>query len=95
MVMHRDAADALACAGADPVQVADHLVLGATRDVQAVDGFVARDAAAGGPSVSVDPGRAESLPPGGHPDPDRVSGELVESLFRSVGSTPQPVAIPV
>jgi DNA-binding CsgD family transcriptional regulator len=86
-VMHRDAAGALASAGAGPLQIADHLVRGAARgDLQAVEWLrrAAREAAAGSPAVSVDLlQRAESLLPGGHPDADPVSVELVEALLRA------------
>ena len=86
-VMHRDAAGALASAGAGPLQVADHLMRGAARgDLEAVEWLrrAAREAASGSPAVSVDLlRRAESLLPGGHPDADIVSVELVEALLRA------------
>jgi hypothetical protein len=85
--MHRDAAGALASAAAGSLQVADHLVRGAARgDLQAVEWLrrAAREAASGSPAVSVDLlRRAESLLPGGHPDADLVSVELVEALLRA------------
>jgi DNA-binding CsgD family transcriptional regulator len=86
-VMHRDAAEALANTGADLLQVADHLVLGAARgDLQAVEWLrrAAREAASGSPAVSVDLlRRADSLLPDGHPDADLVSVELVGALLRA------------
>ena len=86
-VMHRDAAGALASAGASLLQVADHLVLGAPRgDLQAVEWLrgAAREAASGSPAVSVELlRRAESLLPGRHPDADLLSVELVEALLRA------------
>ena len=85
--LHREIAGALAGAGADPLQVADHLVLGAGRgDLEAVDWLrrAAREAAAGAPTVTVELlRRAESLLPGGHPDADIVAAELVDALLRS------------
>ena len=85
--MHRDAAGALAGAGASSLQVAEHLVSGAARgDLQAVEWLrrAAHEAASGSPAVSVDLlRRAESLLPGGHPDADLVAAELVEALLRA------------
>jgi DNA-binding CsgD family transcriptional regulator len=86
-VLHRDAAGALADAGADLLQVADHLILGAPRgDLQAVKWMrrAAREAAASAPSVSVELlRRAESLLPGGNRDADLLSAELVQALVRA------------
>jgi DNA-binding CsgD family transcriptional regulator len=85
--MHRDAAGALASAGAGSLRVADHLVRGAARgDLEAVEWLrrAAREAASGSPAVSVELlRRAESLLPGGHPDADLVVVELVEALLRA------------
>lgn len=82
-----NAASALADAGAGPLQVADHLVLGAARgDLEAVTWLrdAAREAAAGSPGVAVELlRRAESLLPGGHPDADLMVSELVEALLRA------------
>jgi hypothetical protein len=85
--LHREIAGALAGAGADPLQVADHLVFGAGRgDLEAVGWLrrAARDAAAGAPTVSVELlRRAESLLPGGHLDADVLAAELVDALLRA------------
>jgi DNA-binding CsgD family transcriptional regulator/tetratricopeptide (TPR) repeat protein len=85
--MHRDAAATLRAAGADPLQVAEHLLRGAVRgDLEAVNWLrqAARDAAGGAPLVSVELlRRAESILPGGHPDADLLSAELVEALLRA------------
>ncbi len=86
-VLHREAAVALMAAGADPLDVADHLVLGAERgDEEAVAWL--RDAAHGAapraPTVTVELlRRAESLLPGGHADADRLSAEVVEALLHA------------
>jgi DNA-binding CsgD family transcriptional regulator len=86
-VLHREAAVALMAAGADRLDVADHLVLGAERgDDEAVTWLrdAAREASAGAPLVSLELlRRAEALLPGGHPDVDVVSAEVVEALLRA------------
>jgi DNA-binding CsgD family transcriptional regulator len=86
-VLHREAAVALMAAGADRLDVADHLVLGADRgDDEAVTWLrdAAREASAGAPTVSVELlRRAEGVLPGGHPDADVVSAEVVEALLRA------------
>ena len=85
--LHRDAAGALARSGAEVLQIADHLVLGAVRgDLEAVRWLraAAREAAPGAPSVTVELlRRAESMLPGGHPDADLIAAELVEALLRT------------
>jgi DNA-binding CsgD family transcriptional regulator/tetratricopeptide (TPR) repeat protein len=81
-LLHREAAVALMAAGADRLDVADHLMLGAERgDEQAVAWL--RDAAQA-PLVSVELiRRAEALLPGGHRDADLVSSEVVGALLRA------------
>jgi DNA-binding CsgD family transcriptional regulator len=86
-LLHREAAVALMAAGADRLEVADHLLLGAERgDEQAVAWL--RDAAgqaqARAPLVAVELiRRAEALLPGGHRDADLVSAEVVQALLRA------------
>lgn len=86
-ILHRQAALALMNAGADPLDVADHLVLGAERgDEQAVAWLrgAAREASPRAPAVAVELlRRAEALLPGGHPDADVVSAEIVAALLRA------------
>ena len=86
-LLHREAAVALMAAGADRLDVADHLMLGAERgDEQAVAWLrdAAREAAARAPSVSVELiHRAEALLPEDHPDADRVAVEMVQALLRA------------
>ncbi len=86
-LLHREAAVALTAAGADRLDVADHLMLGAERgDERAVAVLrdAARDAATRAPLVAVElVRRAESLLPGGHRDADVVSLEVVEALLRA------------
>ena len=85
--LHREAAVALMAAGAEPLDVADHLVLGAERgDEEAVAWLLAAAREAGGrsPSVAVELlRRAEALLPGGHPDADAVSAEIVAAMLRA------------
>jgi DNA-binding CsgD family transcriptional regulator len=85
--LHREAAETLMAAGADRLDVADHLILGAERgDEQAVAWLLdaAREASARAPSVTVELLRhAESLLPAGHRDADRVSSEVVQALLRA------------
>src|SRR4029450_1653238 len=73
--------------GADRLDVAHHLVLGAERgDEQAVAWLrdAARDASEQAPLVAVELlRRAEALLPGGHPDADLVSAEVVQALLRA------------
>jgi DNA-binding CsgD family transcriptional regulator/tetratricopeptide (TPR) repeat protein len=86
-VLHREAAVALMAAGADRLDVADHLLLGAERgDEQAVAWL--RDAAHGAsgqaPSVTVELlCRAEALLPRGHREADLVSSEVIQALLRA------------
>jgi DNA-binding CsgD family transcriptional regulator len=74
-------------AGADRLDVADHLMLGAERgDEQAVAWLrdAAREASAQAPLVTVELiRRAEELLPGGHHDADLVSSEVVQALLRA------------
>ena len=83
--LHRDAAGALADAGADLSQVASHLVLGAAPgDLDAVRWLreAARDAASRAPAEAVELLRcAEGLLPVGHPDTDLVAAHVVEALL--------------
>jgi DNA-binding CsgD family transcriptional regulator len=86
-VLHREAAVALMAAGADRLDVADHLLLGAERgDEQAVAWL--RDAAHGAsgqaPSVTAELlCRAEALLPRGHREADLVSSEVIQALLRA------------
>jgi DNA-binding CsgD family transcriptional regulator/tetratricopeptide (TPR) repeat protein len=86
-LLHREAAVALTAAGASPLDVADHLLLGADRgDEQAVAWLraAARAASAQAPLVAVELlRRAEALLPGGHRDADQVSTEVVGELLRA------------
>jgi DNA-binding CsgD family transcriptional regulator len=86
-LLHREAAVALMAAGADRLEVADHLMLGAERgDEQAVAWLrdAAREAQAQAPLVAVElVRRAEALLPGGHHDADLVSSEVVQALLRA------------
>jgi DNA-binding CsgD family transcriptional regulator len=86
-LLHREAAVALMAAGADRLEVADHLMLGAERgDEQAVAWLrdAAREASARAPLVAVELiRRAEALLPGGHRDADLVSSEVVQALLRA------------
>ena len=86
-LLHREAAVALMAAGADRLDVADHLMLGAERgDEQAVAWLrdAARQAQARAPLVAVELlRRAEALLPGGHRDADLVSAEVVRALLRA------------
>jgi DNA-binding CsgD family transcriptional regulator/tetratricopeptide (TPR) repeat protein len=86
-ILHREAAVALMAAGADRLDVADHLMLGAERgDEQAVAWLrdAAREASAQAPLVAVELiRRAEALLPGGHHDADLVSSEVVQALLRA------------
>ncbi len=86
-LMHRHVAVTLLGAGADRLDVADHLVLGAERgDEQAVAWLrdAARTASAQAPVVAVELlRRAEALLPGGHRDADLLSAEVVEALLRA------------
>ena len=86
-LLHREAAVALMAAGADRLDVADHLMLGAERgDEQAVAWLrdAARAASAQAPLVTAELlRRAEALLPGGHRDADVVSSEVVQALLRA------------
>jgi DNA-binding CsgD family transcriptional regulator len=85
-LLHREAAAALIAAGADPLDVADHLMLGAERgDDQAVTWLrdAAHEASARAPAVALELlSRAEVLLPDGHPGADPVAAELVQALLR-------------
>jgi DNA-binding CsgD family transcriptional regulator/tetratricopeptide (TPR) repeat protein len=86
-LLHREAAVALMAAGADRLEVADHLMLGAERgDEQAIAWLrdAAREASARAPLVTVELiRRAEALLPGGHRDADLVSADVVQALLRA------------
>jgi DNA-binding CsgD family transcriptional regulator len=86
-LLHRQAAVALVAAGADRLDVADHLLHGAERgDEEAVSWLreAAREASAQAPLVAVELlRRAEALLPPTHPDADGVSAELVQALLRA------------
>ena len=86
-LLHREAAVALMAAGADRLDVADHLMLGAERgDEQAVASLrdAAREASAHAPLVTVELiRRAEALLPGGHREADLVASEVVQALLRA------------
>jgi DNA-binding CsgD family transcriptional regulator len=86
-LLHREAAVALMAAGADRLDVADHLLLGAERgDEQAAAWLrdAAREASPQAPLVAVElMRRAEALLPGGHRDADLVSAEVVQALLRA------------
>jgi predicted ATPase len=86
-LLHREAAVALMAAGADRLDVADHLMLGAERgDEQAVAWLreAAREASAQAPLVTVElVRRAEALLPDRHRDVDLVSSEVVQALLRA------------
>jgi DNA-binding CsgD family transcriptional regulator/tetratricopeptide (TPR) repeat protein len=86
-LLHREAAVALRAGGANLLDVADHLVLGAERgDEQAVAWLrdAAHEASAQAPLVGVElMRRAEALLPGGHRDADLVSAEVVGALLRA------------
>jgi DNA-binding CsgD family transcriptional regulator len=86
-LLHREAAVALMAAGADRLDVADHLIRGAERgDEQAVGWLrdAAREASGQAPLVTVELlRRAEALLPGGHRDADLVSAEVVQALLRA------------
>lgn len=86
-LLHREAAVALMAVGAERLDVAHHLVLGAERgDEEAVAWLrdAARDASAQAPLVAVELlRRAEALLPGGHGDADLLSAEVVQALLRA------------
>lgn len=86
-LLHREAAVALMAAGADRLEVADHLMLGAERgDEQAVAWLrdAARDASGQAPLVTVELLlRAEALLPDDDPGVDLVSAEVVQALLRA------------
>ena len=86
-LLHREAAVALMAAGADRLDVADHLMLGAERgDEQAVAWLrdAARAASTRAPLVTVELiRRAELLLPDGHHNADLVASEVVQALLRA------------
>ena len=86
-LLHREAAVALMAAGADRLDVADHLMLGAERGDQEAVAWLrdaAREASGQAPLVTVElVGRAEALLPDGHPEADLVSAEVVQALLRA------------
>ena len=86
-MLHREAAAALVASGADPLDVADHLLLGAERGDEEAAAWLrdaAREAGPRSPTVALELlRRAEALLPGGHPDADVVSAEVAEALLRA------------
>jgi DNA-binding CsgD family transcriptional regulator len=86
-VLHREAAVALMAAGANRLEVADHLVRGAERgDEEAVAWLreAAGEASTQAPSVTAElMRRAEALLPVGHRDADPVAAEVVQALLRA------------
>ena len=86
-LLHRESAVALMAAGADPLAVAEHLILGAEQgDDEAIAWLraAAGEASARAPLVAVDLLRhAEALLPDGHRDADLVASELVQALMRA------------
>jgi DNA-binding CsgD family transcriptional regulator/tetratricopeptide (TPR) repeat protein len=86
-LLHREAAVALMAAGADLLDVADHLMLGAERgDRQAVAWLrdAARDASGQAPQVTVELLlRAEALLPDDDPAVDLVASEVIQALLRA------------
>jgi DNA-binding CsgD family transcriptional regulator len=86
-VLHREAAVALMAAGANRLEVADHLVRGADRgDEQAVAWLreAAGEASAQAPPVTAELlRRAEALLPVAHRDADLVASEVVAALLRA------------
>jgi DNA-binding CsgD family transcriptional regulator len=88
-LLHREAAVALMAAGADQLDVADHLMLGAERGDERAVGWLrdaAREASGQAPPVALALlRRAEVLLPAGHRDADLVSAEVVQALLRAGG----------
>jgi DNA-binding CsgD family transcriptional regulator/tetratricopeptide (TPR) repeat protein len=86
-LLHREAAVALMAAGADRLDVADHLMLGAERgDKQAVAWLrdAAHEASGPAPLVTVELLlRAEALLPDGDREVDLVASEVVQALLRA------------
>jgi DNA-binding CsgD family transcriptional regulator/tetratricopeptide (TPR) repeat protein len=86
-LLHREAAVVLMAGGADRLDVADHLILGAERgDEEAVAWLrdAAREASAQAPLVTLElMRRAETLLPTSHRDADLVSAGLVQALLRA------------
>jgi DNA-binding CsgD family transcriptional regulator len=86
-LLHREAAVALMAAGADRLDVADHLMLGAERSDEQAAAWLrdaAREASGQAPLVSVELLlRAEALLPDDDPGVDPVSAEVVQALLRA------------
>jgi DNA-binding CsgD family transcriptional regulator/tetratricopeptide (TPR) repeat protein len=86
-LLHREAAVALMAAGAERLDVAGHLVLGAERGDEEAAGWLrdaAREASGQSPLVTLELlRRAEALLPAGHRDADLVSTEVVQALVRA------------
>ena len=86
-LLHREAAVALMAAGADRLDVADHLMLGAERGDEEAAAWLrdaAREASGQAPLVTLElVRRAEALLPGGHHEADVVSAEVVQALLRA------------
>ena len=96
VALHREAARALAAAGAPVSQVASHVLLGAVAgDAEAALSLrgAAREAVARAPGIAVDLlRRAQELLPPGHAERDGVLRELVVALLRT-GEVSQAAAI--
>jgi DNA-binding CsgD family transcriptional regulator len=86
-VLHREAAVALMAAGANRLDVADHVVRGAERgDHEAVTWLreAAGEASNQAPAVTAElMRRAEALLPVGHRDADVVASQVVQALLRA------------
>lgn len=86
-LLHREAAVALLAAGADRLDVAQHVMLGAERGDEQAAGWLrgaAREASGQAPLVTLELlRRAEALLPAGHRDADLVSAEVVQALLRA------------
>ena len=86
-LLHREAAVALMATGADRLDVAGHLMLGAERGDEEAAGWLrdaAREASGQSPLVTLELlRRAEALLPAGHRDADLVSTEVVQALVRA------------
>jgi DNA-binding CsgD family transcriptional regulator len=86
-LLHREAAVALMAAGADHLDVSDHLMLGAERGDEPAVAWLrdaAREASSQAPLVAVELLRhAEALLPDGHRDADLIASESVQALMRA------------
>jgi DNA-binding CsgD family transcriptional regulator/tetratricopeptide (TPR) repeat protein len=86
-LLHREAAIVLMAAGADRLDVADHLMLGAEPGDQQAAAWLrdaAREASSRDPSVTVELlRRAGALLPPGHAEQDLVAFEVIQALLRA------------